>query len=174
MNFYRISLIAIAVTGCSTPPVWPDWVLNPESESGVTAAECVKASGNISLDRTQATAMARSSMARNLEVKVQAMDELYTKKAEAGEESRFGSSFTSTSKLLTEKTIQNSKVSKVEQVVNSSGNWLCAQVVLEERAATGYAREVIDRSGVKASAQTEELLLAQFRQKSGKKSNKGR
>ena len=37
----------------------PDWVLNPVVENGIAAADCIKYSGNISIDKKKAVANAR-------------------------------------------------------------------------------------------------------------------
>jgi hypothetical protein len=153
--------------GCaSAPPVWPDWVANPDVNPGVSAAECAASSGNLSLDRAQAATLARASVARMLESKVQAMDEVYAQKtASSGSGSGGVSRFTSVSKTLSERALSNTKLTKVEQVRNSAGDWVCVLLSLDEAASAGFAREVIGRSGVTTTAQTEALLLEQFRQK---------
>ena len=85
--------LAALLAACASKPsttalpvstTWPSWVVQPETAGGLAAAECVESSGNLSLDRSQAAAAARVTMARNLEVNIQASDELTTAKTELG------------------------------------------------------------------------------------------
>ncbi|HKL77054.1 MAG TPA: hypothetical protein VJ985_01610, partial [Gammaproteobacteria bacterium] len=52
----------------------PSWVMNPVIEGGVAATECVKATGSMSLDKSEAIANARATLVKQINVKVEAMD----------------------------------------------------------------------------------------------------
>ena len=125
-----IGVFAGILAACaSTPPAspWPAWVLQPDAGGGVAAAECVESSGNLSLDRTQAAAAARVTLARNLEVNIQASDELVAAKTGA----QASQTFRSNAKLLSEKALTNTRVSRLEEVSAGKGKWLCAEVTLD-------------------------------------------
>lgn len=159
-----VALAATLLAGCASKAAspWPSWVLQPEAAGGVAAAECVESSGNLSLDRSQAAAAARVTMARNLEVNIQASDELTSAKTGA----KSTQSFTSLAKVLTEKALTNTRITRVEEVVVGKGTWLCAEVALDANGTRSLVKQAVDTTGTTASADVEEMLLQQFRRRS--------
>ncbi|GAB4549839.1 MAG: hypothetical protein IV105_03005 [Rhizobacter sp.] len=158
-------LAAVLLVGCGSTPVaspWPAWVLQPETAGGIAAAECVEASGNLSLDRAQAAAAARVTMARNLEVNIQASDELSTSKTGA----KSTQSFKSSAKVLTEKALTNTRVSRLEEVTVGKGKWLCAEVSIDSAGTRSLVKQAVETTGSTASPDVEEMLLQQFRRRS--------
>ncbi len=156
--------VAALAAACASQPAspWPSWVLQPEAAGGVSAAECVEASGNLSLDRSQAATAARVTMARNLEVNIQASDELYTSKT--GKQS--SQSFKSSAKVLTEKALANTRVTRIEEVTAGKGKWLCAEVSLDASGTRSLVKQAVETAGAAPSADVEEMLLQQFRRRS--------
>jgi hypothetical protein len=158
-----VSVVFLAA--CASKPAaspWPAWVLQPDAAGGATAAECVESSGNLSLDRTQAAAAARVTLARNLEVNIQGSDELVASKTGA----QASQTFRSSAKLLTEKALTNSRVTRVEEVTVGKGRWLCAEVGLDSAGTRSFVKQAVETTGTTASAEVEEMLLAQFRRRS--------
>lgn len=164
LRILAVGWAAALLVGCAARPAgshWPAWVLQPESP-GVAAAECVEASGNLSLDRTHAATAARVTLARNLEVNIQASDELVASKTGAQGSQRFRSS----AKALTEKALVNTRVTRVEEVQVGKGRWLCAEVALDAAGTRSLVKEAVAATGTTASADVEEMLLQQFRRRS--------
>jgi hypothetical protein len=160
-----IGLAAAALAACASKPeapVWPAWVLNPESAGGVAAAECVESSGNLSLDRTQAAAAARVTLARNLETNIQSSDELLSSKTGG----QGATTFRSSARLLTEKALTNTRVTRVEEVATGKGKWLCAEVSLDAAGTRSLVKDAVATAKAPASADVEEMLLQQFRRRS--------
>src|SRR5690625_465016 len=86
---------AALASGCASTPKapeaaqaapLPDWVMNPTVEGGIASAECVRDTGNFSLDRAESTAKARASLVKEIDVRVQAMDKTYMRSVSAGDE----------------------------------------------------------------------------------------
>src|SRR3970040_1824440 len=73
-------LTATGLAACASQP--PDWIMRPAAEGGFAATECVKDSGNLSLDRQIAVAKARAEIAKQVELRVAAMDKTYTRLTE--------------------------------------------------------------------------------------------
>lgn len=157
--------VAGVVAACASSPQpprsssWPAWVLQPEASGGVAAAECVEASGNLSLDRTQAASAARVTLARNLESNIQASDELLASKTSGAPASQ---TFRSSAKLLSQKALTNTRVTRLEEV----GKWLCAEVTLDAAGTRSLVKEAVATTNTTASADVEEMLLQQFRRRS--------
>jgi len=178
MNPVRIaSLCAMAalLAACGSKPTaapssassgWPSWVLQPEATGGVAAAECVEASGNLSLDRSQAASAARVTMARNLEVNIQASDELTASKTVQGGKSQSTQSFKSSAKVLTEKALANTRVTRIEEVTVNKVPWLCAEVALDSAGTRSLVKQAVETTGTQATPDVEEMLLQQFRRRS--------
>jgi hypothetical protein len=156
------ALLAACASNKPASSPWPAWVLAPEAAGGVAAAECVESSGNLSLDRSQAAAAARVTMARNLEVNIQASDELYTAKTGA----KSTQSFKSSAKVLTDKALTNTRVTRVEEVTVGKGSWLCAEVSLDSAGTRSLVKQAVETTGAAPSADVEEMLLQQFRRRS--------
>ncbi|MBX3622945.1 MAG: hypothetical protein KF891_23490 [Rhizobacter sp.] len=170
LRYFALGGAAALLAACAgQPPAapsaakspWPSWVLQPESP-GVAAAECVEASGNLSLDRTQAATAARVTLARNLEVNIQASDELVAAKTGA----QATQSFRSSAKVLTDKALTNSRVTRLEEVEVGKGRWLCAEVSLDAAGTRSLVKEAVAATHTTASAEVEEMLLQQFRRRS--------
>jgi hypothetical protein len=162
------SVVAGLLAACASQPAppprpaWPAWVLQPDAAGGVAAAECVASSGNLSLDRTQAAAAARVTLARNLEVNIQASDELLSAKTGA----QSSQTFRSSAKLLSEKALTNTRVSRLEEISAGQGKWLCAEVTLDSAGTRSLVKEAVAATNTTASADVEEMLLQQFRRRS--------
>jgi len=156
------ALLAACASGKPASSAWPAWVVAPETAGGVAAAECVESSGNLSLDRSQAAAAARVTMARNLEVNILASDELYTSKTGA----QSAQSFKSSAKVLTEKALTNTRVTRIEEVAAGKGQWLCAEVSLDSAGTRSLVKQAVETTGAAPSADVEEMLLQQFRRRS--------
>jgi hypothetical protein len=179
MNPARIAglcAVAALLAACGSKPTaspssaassgWPSWVLQPEAAGGVAAAECVEASGNLSLDRSQAASAARVTMARNLEVNIQASDELTAGKTVQGGKSQSTQSFKSSAKVLTEKALANTRVTRIEEVVVNKAPWLCAEVALDSAGTRSLVKQAVETTGTQATPDVEEMLLQQFRRRS--------
>jgi len=148
---------------------WPAWVLQPDAAGGISAAECVESSGNLSVDRTHAAAAARVALARNLEVNIQSSDELSAVKSSQGalsqEKSQNTQTFRSSSRLLTEKALANTRVTRLEEVMVDKRAWLCAEVGLDAAGSRGLVQQAVAATGTPSSADVEEMLLQQFRRR---------
>lgn len=155
-------LMAACASNKPAAATWPAWVLQPDAAGGVAAAECVESSGNLSLDRTQAAAAARVTLARNLEVNIQSSDELLSSKTGA----QSSQTFRSSAKLLSEKALTNTRVTRVEEVSAGKGKWLCAEVTLDAAGTRSLVKEAVAATHNTASADVEEMLLQQFRKRS--------
>ena len=130
----QAALLSIAFTlaavGCATAQSWPEWALNPPSSGELVAADCVAASGSMSVDRAQASARARLALAQQIEVKVEAMDQTWESRVREGKADKLGSSFTSASKQMVNVTLQGARATRTELVNARGGDLLCVMVAL--------------------------------------------
>ena len=75
----------------------PEWVLNPVVENGIAAADCIKYSGNISIDQKMAVANARLALAQQIETRIEGLDKTFANRTDVNDESSVGTTFSSVS-----------------------------------------------------------------------------
>lgn len=168
-----LTAVSVAlVSGCATHPTGkagdtaaslPDWVMNPTVENGIAVTDCVRDSGNFSLDRAQATANARAGLAKEIEVRVQAMDETYMRNTSTGEQATAGSTFESVSRQVANQHIVGSRPVKVDYVNINDRRNLCVMVALTPAATKDLFDAIIKQSQRSLSPTSEEVLYEEFR-----------
>src|SRR5262245_40538624 len=167
-------LLAVALAGCATSQA-PDWILKPAVEGGFAATECVKNSGNLSLDRQIAVAKARAEIAKQVELRVAAMDKTYTRLAEEANEGvqqdkdatssstkTVNTAFESVSKQIAEQTMSGLSPSRVEYVELDGQRNLCAMITIDRSQTRQVYEQVVQASGEKLSPATSEALYKDF------------
>ena len=165
------ALIVVAgLAGCASQP--PDWIMRPTAEGGFAATECVKDSGNLSLDRQMAVAKARAEIAKQVELRVAAMDKTYTRMSEetnapAGAEAPAQSrsvqtAFESVSKQIAEQTLGGLTPSRVEYVELDDARNLCAMISIDKSQTRQVYDQIVQASGEKLAPATSEALYKDF------------
>jgi hypothetical protein len=165
-------LTAAGLAACASQP--PDWIMRPTAEGGWAATECVKDSGNLSLDRQIAVAKARAEIAKQVELRVAAMDKTYTRLSEeanqnvanaqptTGESRAFQTAFESVSKQIAEQTLGGLSPARVEYVELNDARNLCAMIAVDRSAARSVYDQVVSASGQKLSPAQSETLYKDF------------
>jgi hypothetical protein len=163
----------LLLAGCASNQP-PDWIMKPTVEGGWAATECVKDSGNLSLDRQIAVAKARAEIAKQIELRVAAMDKTYTRLSEeanqnvqdakpsTGESKQFQSAFESVSKQIAEQTLGGLTPSRVEYVELNEARNLCAMIAVDRTATRQVYDTVVQASGEKLSPAASEALYKDF------------
>lgn len=165
-------LTAAGLAACASQP--PDWIMRPVAEGGWAATECVKDSGNLSLDRQIAVAKARAEIAKQVELRVAAMDKTYTRLTEeanqnvqnaepsTGQSQAFQSAFESVSKQIAEQTLGGLTPTRVEYVELNDQRNLCAMIAVDRSAARSVYDQVVAASGQKLAPAASEALYQDF------------
>lgn len=145
----------------------PEWVLNPEFPGGIAAAECVTSTGALSIDRQQAVAAARVTLAQQLGVRVKAVDRLYVERtAGSGAQAKSQTTFESASQQLTDQTLANSRVVKIEVIKRVFGeNQLCVMVAITPESTQAYFKDLLKVANANIPAELENELFESFRVK---------
>ena len=173
MRFAAVfAVTAAGLAACASQP--PDWIMRPVAEGGWAATECVKDSGNLSLDRQIAVAKARAEIAKQVELRVAAMDKTYTRLTEeanqnvanaqptTGESRAFQSAFESVSKQIAEQTLGGLTPTRVEYVELNDQRNLCAMIAVDRSAARSVYDQVVQASGQKLAPAASEALYKDF------------
>ena len=170
----RTAIVAVfaaaGLAGCASQP--PDWIINPKAEGGFAATECVKDSGNLSLDRQVAVAKARAEIAKQFELRVAAMDKTYARMTEetnapAGADKPSASrgvqtAFESVSKQIAEQTLSGLTPARVEYVDLNSERNLCAMIAVDRSAARTAYDKVVGAAGAKLTPEANEALYKDY------------
>ncbi|WP_440874239.1 hypothetical protein [Thalassotalea sp. PLHSN55] len=141
----------------------PDWVLNPNVENSISATDCVKFSGNISVDKKMATANARLALAQQIETRIEGLDKTYISRTDADNDIAVGNTFSSVSKQVTKQTLNGSRVLK-SAVVNIAGKeHFCALTALTPEVTQKLFNSLIKESKRAVNSQDEKFLYEEFK-----------
>lgn len=167
--------VSLALAGCASAPpapttpetpvsVLPSWIANPIIEDGVAASECVPWTGDMSLDRAEAVAKARADLAKQIEIKVKAMDKTYARKVKTAEGIATGGVFETVSRQVTQQNLNATQVNRQDIVKINGQDHLCAMVVFGREATKRLFENLIKDSGVaQISPQDESVLFEEFK-----------
>lgn len=166
-----LSLSAIAFLGaCAGTPQEetsvgsiPSWILNPQVEDGIAVSECVLFSGNMSIDKQQAVANARASLAQRIATRVSAMDKSYRDKVEVASGVESGSTFSSVSKQVTQQTLSGTNPVKTDIVKIADKDNLCVLVVVGQESTKDIFENLLEKAQLPMSAQQKDVLYAEFK-----------
>lgn len=160
----------VLLTACSSSEVEttsigdiPSWILAPEVDDGIAVAECVIFSGNFSIDQSHAKANARSSLAQRIETRVSAMDKVYRDKIEVSSGVESGSTFSSVSKQVTQKTLVGASVLKTDIVELAGQDNLCIMLGMGQESTKEIFDSLVDASNRPMSASQKDVLYAEFK-----------
>ncbi len=175
MNKLKMATLAAAVStlaACGSTPApepakptasIPQWVLNPVVEDGIAAADCVKSSGNFSVDQKMAAANARLALAQQIDVRVEGLDKTYSRRTDSNEDTSVGTNFSSVSKQLTKQTLTGSRVVKADLVDIAGVQHYCALMTLSPAATKDLFDQIIAASKRNVNPQDEKFLYEEFK-----------
>ncbi|TEW56725.1 hypothetical protein E2R68_01395 [Psychromonas sp. RZ22] len=143
----------------------PTWILNPQVEDGIAVSECVLWSGNMSIDKQQAMANARTSLAQRIETRVTAMDKTYRDKVESIAGTQSGSTFTSISKQITEQTLVGTSPMKTDVVKIADKDNLCVLVGIGQESTKAIFDELVKAADRPMSPGQKDTLYQEFKAK---------
>ena len=166
------ALIATAISACSSTEKVeepspsaniPSWVLNPIVEDGISATDCVKFSGNMSVDKKMATANSRLSLAQQIGIRVEGLDKTYLNRVDANDDTTVGSNFSSVSKQLTQQKLNGSRVVKSDIVRILGKDHFCVLTTLSPTATTELFEAIMKQSQRLINPQDEKFLYQEFK-----------
>ncbi len=129
-------------------------------KDGLAETQCVNYSGNISIDRNEATALARAGLVRQLNIKVQVLDETFQIKVAGNDNTKLGTRFSAVSSQLAVEFLRGSRPVKVELVKQVGVNTVCVMVTLT--GSNEFIDDILAKSGANVSAEERELLRVEF------------
>jgi hypothetical protein len=142
----------------------PSWVMNPmpSDPEGIADVSCVSDSGNLTVDRQAAVANARTALAQQVNMKVQAMAETYVNRTDAQGGTATGSQFEQVGRQISQQTLSGSRANKVDFVDINGKRQLCAVVELSLKQKDLFDK-IVKASGAKLQPDQEVALFEQFK-----------
>ncbi|MEA5445728.1 hypothetical protein VCB98_07845 [Gammaproteobacteria bacterium AB-CW1] len=144
----------------------PEWVADPQGQisDGIAATNCVPASDQFAIDRSEAVALTRQALANQIEVAVESMEETYQQRTRTAEgDTVTGSTFQSVSRQLADVTLQGSRVNRTDYETINEQRQLCTMVVVGERSMRELFDNILAASDRPVAGQDEAVLWEQFR-----------
>ncbi|MEJ6474609.1 hypothetical protein [Pseudoalteromonas piscicida] len=141
----------------------PEWVLNPTIEDGIAAADCVRYSGNISIDQKMAVANARLALAQQIETRIEGLDKTFANRTDANQDTTVGATFSSVSKQLTKQTLNGSRIVKADVIDISGKDYFCALTTLSPELTKDLFKDLIKESKRAVDPQDEKFLYQEFK-----------
>lgn len=141
----------------------PQWVLNPVIDNAIAASDCVKFSGNMSIDQKMASANARQALAQQIETRVESLDKTYSNRTDSNNDTTTGSSFSSVSKQITNQKLNGSRIVKSDIVKIAGKDHLCSMVMLDPKVTQELFSSIIDASKKTVNPQDEKFLYQEFK-----------
>jgi hypothetical protein len=174
MNMKKLVLtagIATLLSACgstqksaeSTSVNIPDWVLNPVVEDGIAAADCVKFSGNMSIDQKMAAANSRLALAQQIETRVEGLDKTYASRVDANDELTTGTNFSSVSKQITKQKLNGSRIIKSGVVDIAGKNHFCVMMSMSPETTKDLFASIVQASKKTVNPQDEKFLYQEFK-----------
>ncbi|HEY5603684.1 MAG TPA: LPP20 family lipoprotein [Gammaproteobacteria bacterium] len=138
----------------------PSWIFNPTSTDGsLVAAGCTDWTDNLSLDKKIALAKARSDLAQQIKIRIKGVDTLYAKKENNNAPQNV---FESVSEQITDSTLQDVKVEKLETVNLQGRKQLCTLLRLSKEQGQTMFRSLVKATALTINAEEEAKLYNQF------------
>ncbi|NVK23562.1 MAG: LPP20 family lipoprotein [Gammaproteobacteria bacterium] len=160
-----LSFIASNVAAASQMAI-PSWVLNPSVEDGLAAVDCVKFSGNVSVDAKLASSNARLALSQQIETRVEGLDETFDSRISNDDATRIQTKFSSHSKQATKQVLSGSKIVRSDVVSISGKDYFCSMASLDPKKAKSLFDDIVVKTKGDIKQPLKEELLQQFQQPS--------
>lgn len=157
------------VFAASQPPI-PNWVLNPSVSNGIAAVDCVKFSGNVSVDAKLASSNARLALSQQIETRVEGLDETFDARFSTGDSTRVETKFSSHSKQATKQVLGGSKILRSDVVTISGKDYFCSMAILDPKNTQSLFEELVTKTKGTVDESIKGELLGQFQQTEVEKS----
>lgn len=140
----------------------PDWVMNPDSEGGLVDTQCVPAGPPLSVLKSQAIALARAELGRQLSSRITVLDKSRQEVRSSGESQVSNQSYSATSEQFVEQAISGARPARVEYVELRGEEHLCAMVRLGPDQTRRLYEQIRNASGDSLGPDDDAALWREF------------
>lgn len=141
----------------------PNWILAPQIENGIAESACVLWSGNLSIDKDEASHIARDRLAKQIDVRAAGMTKAFADKTTTSAGLNTGTTFESVSRQIFDQTLKGSKPSKAGLFTLDNKKNFCVMVEISPEKTNILYKGIIAASGKQLSADDDKVLFQQFK-----------
>jgi hypothetical protein len=141
----------------------PDWILAPQIENGIAESACVPWSGSISIDKDEASHIARDRLAKQIDVRAAGMTKAFADKATTSAGLNTGTTFESVSRQIFDQVLKGSKPSKAGLFTIDEKKNFCVMVEITPEKTKELYNGIVASSGKQLSAEDNSVLFQQFK-----------
>lgn len=141
----------------------PDWILSPQIEDGIAESACVAWSGSLSIDKDEASHIARDRLARQIDVRAAGMTKAFADKTTTSAGMNTGTTFESVSRQIFDQTLTGSKPTKVGLFTIDNKKQFCVMVEITPEKTKALYNGIVVASGEQLSAEDDRVLFQQFK-----------
>jgi len=141
----------------------PEWILSPSVEEGIAESACVPWSGNMSIDKDEASHIARDRMAKQIELRAAGMTKAFADKTTTSTGMNTGTTFESVSRQIFDQTLSGTKPTKAGLFTIDKNKQFCVMVEVSPENTEKLYQNIVSKAGAKLSADDNAVLLQQFK-----------
>ena len=145
------------------------WVLSPNIDNGIADTACVPWSGQMTIDKDEATHIARTRLAKQLDVRTAGMSKAFANKTTASGGLNTGTNFENTSRQIFDQSLKGSKATKVGLFTIDKKKQFCVMVELDPDKTKTLYKNIVKASGAQLNAKDDDILFTQFKAKQAQK-----
>lgn len=174
INIAWVSIVLVITTGCSSNPNkvstntgLPDWVTMPTTESGLAESACVPYSGQFTIDRDQATALARNGIVQQIELKAANLTKTFAHKTDTKDGSNIGANFETSARQVAEATLRGTKAVRTDVFTLDNKKQMCVLVTLNDQSLDVIADQIVTQSGATLSSEDKRVITEELKAQKG-------
>lgn len=141
----------------------PDWILLPHIKNGIAESACVKWSGDMAIDKDEASHIARDRLAKQIDIRAAGMTKAFADKTTTSAGVNTGTTFENVSRQIFDQTLKGSKPTKAGLFTIDTKKQLCVMVEVNPETTKKLYNSIVAASGKQLSAEDNKVLFQQFK-----------
>ncbi|MGX5174004.1 hypothetical protein ACUR5C_08285 [Aliikangiella sp. IMCC44653] len=141
----------------------PDWILSPQIEDGIAESACVAWSGNMSIDKDEASHIARDRLAKQIDIRAAGMTKAFADKTTTSAGMNTGTTFESVSRQIFDQTLKGSKPTKAGLFTIDMKKNFCVMIEVSPEQTKALYNGIVSASGKQLNAEDDRVLFQQFK-----------
>ena len=141
----------------------PDWILAPQVEDGIAESACVPWSSNMSIDKDEASHIARDRLAKQVDVRAAGMTKAFADKTTTSAGLNTGTTFVSVSRQIFDQTLHGSTITKAGLFTIDNKKQFCVLLAVSAKKTKALYQGIVSATGKQLSAADNTILFQQFK-----------
>ena len=141
----------------------PEWILSPSIDDGIAESACVPWSGNLSIDKDEASHIARDRLAKQVELRAAGMTKAFADKTTTNKGLNTGTTFESVSRQIFDQTLSGTKPTKAGLFTIDQAKQFCVMVEISPENTEKLYQNIVSGANAQLGADDDAVLLQQFK-----------